>query len=151
MSASTEHQTFYGLIPVRIVFAACALTVMSMGAAMPWLGPEDQPNDTLGEYVALGALMTFCFIVGAAALAICLERLVVDDEGVHRRNPIWFDRSTPWDQVLAADLGTDFNTHPVLTTSAGRMIRLRGAASLLPSSRSTAVRAHEAIQAHLDR
>lgn len=144
---AAQPERFRGLIPLRIAFAAMGLFVFGAAISLPFTAPGGV--STASE---VAAMAVFLLLTGGAAfgsVAIAVEEVVVEEEGIVRHNVIWPDRTLPWDQVVSVSLDTDFNTHPAVKTRAGKTIRLRGAASLWASERSAAKRAFVAIERQL--
>ena len=143
-----NHQTFVGLVALRVVFACTGLLVAIFGVVVSLTAESDGTASDIAGAVTLAIL---CVVAGLAALAMALERLVVDDAGIHRRNPLWLDRLTPWSEVMSVRVATDqFNAHPLIETVDGRTVRLRAASGILDSPRSTPQRAAEAIRSRLN-
>lgn len=149
VNGGSGSEKFVGLVWLRVLFAACGLFT-GVFCSVTALTVRRGDASSATYYGGAVVLIVLGVLSALASFAIACERVVVDDDGVHRDNPLWFTRTTSWDEVNDVSVETDFNTHPVIETVGGRKIRLRGAASLWLSPRSSTAQAAEAIRSRLD-
>ena len=137
-----------GMVPLRVVAfvlgSGCLVSAPLFLFSIP---------DIIGASDLAAVLLVIVLplaIAGAYFAVKSLEFLRITQDSLEIRNPVRQPRLLPWDQVAEVELIPDVMTViPVIRTTSGQSIKLRGAASFRQGEGSAAVRAYEAIRGHI--
>lgn len=136
-----------GIVLIRIVaFVLGAGCVLSA----PWFLVSISDINGASDYAAILLVIVLPLGLGGAYCIVkSLEYLRITEDAMEIRNPVR-PRSIPWEAITEVQLSPDVITVvPVVRTTAGKVIKLRCAASFTQREGSAAQRACVAIREHI--